>query len=116
MSSVSARKPMPRFRNPLTMSIRWEDSAEAVQLPDHQDIVRPQKLHTGFERRAVGASSRFPVLMDMAFIDAGCQQGVTLQRRTLPVAIELLTEGVPLAGIKKVAFGLHYVGDKRWVT
>jgi hypothetical protein len=36
--------------------------------------------------------------------------------RSLNGGVELLTEGLPFAGVKKVAFRFHYVGDKRWMT
>jgi hypothetical protein len=62
-------------------------SAEAVQLPYHQAIVRPEKRQDFRETSAVSPAAAGMVLEEVALIHTSRQQRVTLKVHHLSVAV-----------------------------
>ena len=57
----------------------FQVASEAVQLPDDEGVARLQRLEAGIQARAVIPASRGAVFVEALLVNAGVEQGVTLQ-------------------------------------
>ena len=70
-----------------------ESATEAVELPDHEHVARPERAHATVEPRAVVADAGREVVVDVDGVDARGLQRVALQVKRLG-AVRLRDAGV----------------------